>query len=80
VTRAQMAMFLLRAEHGSAYAPPAATGTMFGDVPANAFAAAWIEQLARESITLGCGDGNYCPDQSVPRSQMALFLVRTFHL
>jgi len=80
VTRAQMAMFLLRAEHGSAYAPPAATGTMFGDVPANAFAAAWIEQLARESITLGCGNGNYCPDQSVPRSQMALFLVRTFHL
>lgn len=80
VTRAQMSMFLLRAEHGSAYAPPAATGKMFADVPANAFAAAWIEQLARESITTGCGNGNYCPDQAVPRSQMAIFLVRALHL
>ncbi|HWC64515.1 MAG TPA: M12 family metallo-peptidase, partial [Thermoanaerobaculia bacterium] len=41
VSRAQMAIFLLRAEHGSAYAPPPATGTMFSDVPAGAFAAAW---------------------------------------
>ena len=80
VTRAQMAIFLLRAEHGSAYAPPAATGTMFSDVPKNAFAAAFIEQLARESITLGCGGGKYCPNASVPRLQMAAFLVRTFHL
>src|SRR5262245_48541848 len=32
VTRAQMAVFLLRAEHGSAYAPPPATGTVFSDV------------------------------------------------
>ena len=80
VTRAQMAMFLLRAEHGSSYAPPAATGTMFSDVPANAFAAAWIEQLAREGITQGCAPGLYCPGDVVPRNQMAQFLVRTFHL
>ncbi len=32
VTRAQMAVFLLRAEHGAAYVPPPATGTIFGDV------------------------------------------------
>ncbi|HET9793717.1 MAG TPA: M12 family metallo-peptidase [Thermoanaerobaculia bacterium] len=80
VTRAQMAILLLRAEHGSAYVPPAATGTMFSDVPASAFAAPWIEQLARESITLGCGGGMYCPNLSVPREQMAAFLVRTLHL
>ena len=80
VTRAQMAVFLLRAEHGSTYTPPAASGKVFADVPAGAFAAAWIEQLARESITLGCGNGDYCPDASVPRNQMATFLVRTLHL
>jgi len=80
VTRAQMAVFLLRAEHGSSYAPPAATGTMFSDVPANTFAAPWIEQLVRESITLGCGDGKFCPNGSVSREQMAAFLVRTLHL
>jgi hypothetical protein len=80
VTRAQMAIFLLRAEHGSSYTPPPATGTMFTDVPASFFAAAWIEQLGREGITQGCGPGIFCPYVVVPRSQMALFLVRTFHL
>jgi len=80
VTRAEMAIFLLRTEHGSAYAPPAATGTMFSDVPAGAFGAAFIEQLARESITLGCGGGQFCPDATVAREQMALFLTRLFKL
>ena len=32
VTRAQMAVFLLRAKHGAGYSPPPATG-MFSDVP-----------------------------------------------
>ncbi|HET7452626.1 MAG TPA: M12 family metallo-peptidase, partial [Thermoanaerobaculia bacterium] len=80
VTRAQLAVFLLRMEHGSAYAPPAATGTMFGDVPASAFAAAWIEQLAREGITKGCAVDQFCPNDSVRRNQMAAFLVRALHL
>jgi Domain of unknown function (DUF4832)/Domain of unknown function (DUF4874)/S-layer homology domain len=79
VTRAQMAVFLLRAKHGSTYSPPAATG-IFDDVPNNYWAAAWIEQLAAEGITGGCGNGNYCPDSPVTRAQMAVFLVRTFNL
>jgi hypothetical protein len=78
VTRAQMAVFLLRAKHGQTYAPPAATGTVFGDVPQAYWAAAWIEQLAREGITAGCGGNNYCPDSPVARDQMAVFLGRTF--
>ena len=77
VTRAQMAVFLLRGTHGSAYAPPSASGSVFGDVPANAFAAAWIEQLAAEGITAGCGSGNYCPDATVTRAQMAIFLLKS---
>jgi len=80
ITRASMAIFLLRAEHGSAYAPPAATGTVFTDIPAGAFAAAWIEQLAAEAITSGCGGGNYCPNTAVSRASMAVFLVKTFNL
>ncbi|MGE5463905.1 MAG: M4 family metallopeptidase [Syntrophothermus sp.] len=77
VTRAQMAIFLLRAEHGSTYAPPSATG-MFLDVPQADFTAPFIEQLANEQITGGCGGGNYCPAKAVTRDQMAVFLVRTF--
>jgi hypothetical protein len=80
VTRAEMAIFLLRSKHGSSYTPPAATGTVFGDVPISHWAAAWIEQLAAEGITSGCGGGNYCPNQSVTRAEMAIFLVRTFDL
>ena len=80
ITRAQMAIFLLRGEHGNAYTPPAATGTVFGDVPLGSFADAWIEQLAAEGVTSGCGGGNYCPDNSVTRAEMAVFLVRAFSL
>jgi hypothetical protein len=79
VTRAQMAIFLLRAKYTSAYTPPPATGD-FTDVPVSNPAAAWIEQLALEGITGGCGAGIYCPAGYVSRSQMAVFLVRTFNL
>ncbi|MBI5294949.1 MAG: SBBP repeat-containing protein [Chloroflexi bacterium] len=75
VNRAQMAIFILRAKHGNTYNPPAATGTVFSDVPANYWAAAWIEQLATEGVTGGCGNGNYCPEDAVTRDQMAVFLL-----
>ncbi len=78
-TRGQMAVFLLRGMHGSAYTPPPATGTKFADVSLGTFGAAWIEELATEGITSGCGGGNYCPNQFVTRAQMAIFLVRAKH-
>jgi hypothetical protein len=80
ITRAQMAVFLLRTEEGNAYQPPPATGTMFGDVPAGHVFAAWIEELARRGITSGCGGGNFCPNDPVRRDQMATFLSKTFDL
>ena len=80
VTRAQMAVFLLRAMHGADYTPAPATGAVFADVPADYWSAAWIEQLAAEGITGGCGNGNYCPDALVTRAQMSVFLVKTFAL
>ena len=79
VTRAQMAIFLLKAKHGASYSPPPAAGT-FADVSTGYWAAAWIEQLAAEGITSGCGDGNFCPENEVTRAQMAVFLVKTFGL
>ncbi|RPJ61448.1 MAG: hypothetical protein EHM23_06870 [Acidobacteria bacterium] len=76
-TRAAMAVFLLKSKHGATYVPPAASG-VFGDVPTSHWAAAWIEQLAAEGITAGCGGGNFCPDSPVTRGQMAVFLCKTF--
>jgi hypothetical protein len=81
VTRAQMAVFLLRAKHGAGYVPPAVGSTTgFSDVPIGYWADRWIKQLAAEGITGGCGNGTYCPEAPVTRAQMAVFLVRTFNL
>jgi len=79
VTRAEMAVFLERGMRGSAYTPPPALGDIFGDVSANYWAAGWVEQLAADGITDGCGGGNYCPGNPVTRAQMALFLLRAKH-
>jgi len=77
VTRAQMAVFLLKGIHGSSYLPPAVgSDTGFRDVPVGSFADAWIKQLATEGITSGCGNGYYCPDVTVTRAQMAVFLLK----
>jgi hypothetical protein len=76
VTRAQMAVFLLKSEHGSAYTPPACAG-IFADVACPSAYADWIERLAAEGVTAGCGGGNYCPDAPVTRAQMAVFLLKT---
>ena len=82
VTRDQMAIFLLRAKHGSAYTPPPATGTVFTDVTTATFGAAWIEELQAEGgVAAGtCGAGKYCPTDPTTRAQMAGVLTRTFSL
>jgi hypothetical protein len=79
VRRDQMAVFLLKAEHGSSYVPPACAGT-FPDVACPSTFADWIEQLAAEQITGGCGGGNYCPLVNNTRGQMAVFITKTFKL
>jgi trimeric autotransporter adhesin len=77
LTRAQMAILIVGARHET---PPPATGTRFNDVPAGYWAARWIEQLAADGITGGCGGGNFCPDQPITRAEMAVFLATAFHL
>ncbi len=76
VTRAQLALFLLRLKYGANYTPPDASG-IFNDVPATHPAAPWIERLAAEGISAGCSEGNYCPEQAISRAQLAVLLTRT---
>ena len=81
VTRGQMAPFLLKTLLGSAYVPPACTGTVFLDVPCTGgIFDPWIEDLSGRNITAGCGGGNYCPASPNTRGQMAVFLVKAFNL
>lgn len=81
ITRAEMAVFLLRAVHGSGYQPPVVASSPFADVPATHWAKNWISRLYDEGVTTGCAQGplRYCPDQPVSRAEMAVFLLRARH-
>jgi glucose/arabinose dehydrogenase len=79
VTRAEMAVFLVRGEHGSNYLPPPGQGNVFADVPATHPQAAFIEQLYHDGLTAGCSSDSppsYCPGSDVLRAEMAVFLLR----
>lgn len=51
----------------------------FWDVPRGHWADEHIHALAGVRITKGCGGGNFCPDYDVPRSDMAILMVRALH-
>jgi hypothetical protein len=74
VTRDQMAAFIIRAKEGENFSY--SSGPYFNDVPASHWAFKYIQRLKELGITTGCGIGNYCPDNTVTRDQMAAFLVR----
>ena len=76
-----MAVFLLKAEHGSGYEPPACQ-TRFDDVACPSLFADWIEQLAAENVTGGCSvaPSLFCPGNHNTRGQMAVFITKTFGL
>jgi len=54
--------------------PAPATAT-FGDVPPTHPFFRVIEALAASRITSGCGSGNFCPDKTVTRGELAKFLA-----
>jgi len=60
----------------------AATGDVFGDVPANAFAEAWIKDLSALQIAAGCHvhPSLSCPTAATTRGQSAALLVSAFGL
>lgn len=51
-------------------------GAAFLDVPVESLFYTEIGKLSARGVTLGCGGGNYCPDQLVKREQMAAFIMR----
>jgi hypothetical protein len=59
---------------------PAPGTATFNDVPTSHPQFQFIEALAKSGITVGCGAGNYCPDNSLTRGQMAVFLAKALGL
>lgn len=88
VSRWQMALFLARALTGGAvptqgvvpglgpYDCVAGGASIFGDVQPTHPGCAGIHYVASQGIALGCGAGNFCPEQPTTRGQMAVFLTR----
>ena len=62
--------------------PLAVSVSRFADVKAGLWWAAHVERLAELGITVGCGGDppRYCPDHSVTRGQLAIFLTRALNL
>ena len=77
--RATMAVWTVRVLDGEDPRPVAST--RFADVDAAHPYAEFIERFAELGVTDGCGDGTrYCPDGTVFRSHMAVFLSHAFDL
>ena len=59
---------------------PAPLVATFGDVPTGAFGFQHVEALAASGITAGCGGGNFCPNSTLTRVEMAIFLAKALGL
>ena len=83
VTRAEMAVFILRALHAddaSPYVPADIIPSIFSDVPVagKEWMEPWIEQFYNIGLTTGCAASplRYCPERGVTRAEMVVFLLR----
>ena len=79
IDRKTMAVWTVRALDGED--PAQILNSRFSDVAADSFHGPFIERMAELGVTSGCGDGTgFCPDNTVTRNQMAVFLTRAFNL
>lgn len=77
VTRSQMAVYVARAlAGGDAQVPPGPDQPSFVDVPQGYWAYDYIEYLKALGIVTGYSSGDYQPEGTVTRGQMAVFLAR----
>ncbi len=80
LTRAQMAVFVVKGYKPDGFVPPPCSGT-FQDVScAGTYGifAPWIEQLYRDGVTAGCSASplKFCPGNSVGEWEMLVWLAR----
>jgi hypothetical protein len=71
-----MAIFIVRAVYGGSDAFPYSSTPWFTDVGPNDFGFKWIQRMYELGITSGCGPQLFCPNETVTRDQMAVFIIR----
>jgi hypothetical protein len=59
---------------------PSPAVATFGDVPIGSGLNKFVEALYAAGITGGCGGGNFCPNATLTRGQMAVFLATALGL
>jgi hypothetical protein len=59
---------------------PAPLTATFNDVPTSHPFFRFIEAIYAAGITVGCGGGNFCPDQAITRKQEAAFIAKALGL
>jgi hypothetical protein len=73
VDRAAGATLLAKALYGDSFTFPATP--YFSDVPSSHWAFKYVQKLAAKSISVGCGNGKYCPTITLTRAQWATLLA-----
>jgi hypothetical protein len=74
VTRAEMAAFIIRARYETTpYTYPSTP--YFTDVPPSNLYFPFVQKMAQIGITAGCAPSLYCPNDTLPRGQMSVFIV-----
>jgi hypothetical protein len=76
LTRAQLAIFIIRMRYGATAAFDYPATPYFNDVATSTFGWAWIQRMGEDNITNGCGTMLYCPDDAATRSDAAVFIMR----
>ncbi|MGE5235852.1 MAG: ATP-binding cassette domain-containing protein [Acidobacteriota bacterium] len=77
ITRAQLAVLVVRVRTGGRGTPPEAQG-VFADVPPSYWAAAYIEQLYREGVLGDERGSEFHPDRAVADEEVGPILERAF--
>jgi hypothetical protein len=76
VTREQIAAFIVRAVTGTTTPAIYNPTPYFTDVPTTNPFFPYIQKMEELGITTGCGTGLFCLTETIPRWEMAIFMVR----
>jgi hypothetical protein len=76
--RAQAAVFIMRGNFGAGYIPNPATYQFQDNWTNGTWARPWAESMREAGLTAGCQSSPllYCPWQSLPREQLAVYALR----
>jgi subtilisin family serine protease len=81
LTRAEVAVFLVRGVRGPDFVPSSSVEPVFLDVPQSEWYFKWINVLWQDGYTAGCqlDEPLYCPLQYQTRAEGAVFFLRLLH-